>query len=66
MPPCSHRRKLKSAWVQFPMKAALRSVWQENEVRLPGYSLAIGVLLAMLAGSLGFLPDSLGWLAGSH
>jgi hypothetical protein len=48
------------------MKAALRSVWQENEVRLPGYSLAIGVLLAMLAGSLGFLPDSFGWLAGSH
>src|SRR5579864_3655596 len=43
-----------------PMKAALRSVWKENQFRLTRYPLLFGAVLVVLASLLGFLPDSKG------
>lgn len=53
------------------MKAALRSVWQENECRIGRYPLLFGAALVVLASLLGILPDSksdaiAGFLSGSR
>ncbi len=53
------------------MKAALRSMWKENEFRLARYPLLFGAVLVVLASVLGFLPDSKGdavsgFLSGSR
>jgi hypothetical protein len=53
------------------MKAALLSIWQENETRVARYPLVFGVLFVVLASVLGLLQDSKadvisGFLSGSR
>jgi hypothetical protein len=42
------------------MKAALLSVWQENETRVARYPLMFGVLFVIVASVLGLLQDNRG------
>lgn len=42
------------------MKAALLSMWQENETRVARYPLVFGVLFVIVASVLGFFQDSRG------
>ncbi len=42
------------------MKAALLSMWQENETRVARYPLVFGVLFVIVASVLGVLHDSQG------
>ncbi|HET7751362.1 MAG TPA: hypothetical protein VFK81_18375 [Terriglobales bacterium] len=42
------------------MKAALLSMWQENETRVARYPLLCGVLFVVVASVLGLLQDNRG------
>ncbi|HTM39486.1 MAG TPA: hypothetical protein VL177_01165 [Terriglobales bacterium] len=42
------------------MKAALLSMWQENETRVARYPLVFGVLFVIVASALGLLRDNRG------
>lgn len=46
------------------MKAALLSMWQENETRVARYPLVFGVLFVVVASVLGLLRDSGDAIAG--
>lgn len=70
LPPAQSERQFICSSVS-PMKAALRSVWQENECRIGRYPLLFGAALVVLASLLGILPDSksdaiAGFLSGSR
>jgi hypothetical protein len=42
------------------MKAALLSMWKENETRVARYPLVFGVLFVIVASALGLLRDNHG------
>lgn len=42
------------------MKAALLSMWQENETRVARYPLVFGVLFVIVASVLGLVQDNRG------
>ena len=53
------------------MKAALLSMWQENETRVARYPLLFGVVFVIIASVMGLLQDNrggavAGFLSGSR